>query len=90
MIGACAPAKIDTRLPANHPANPAAEASFFAAPPNPFALNGFDAKPFRPPSDAGVHPGHQEGAGHSHGMPLMAPHSASPADSKQKNTGHQH
>lgn len=90
LIGACAPAKIDTQLSAKHPANPAAEASVFAPPPNPFALNVFDAEPATPSNDAGDHSGHQEGAGHSHGMQPVAPRSAAPADSKQKNTGHQH
>jgi uncharacterized membrane protein len=34
MIGACAATQIDTELPANHPANPAAEAAVFAPPPS--------------------------------------------------------
>jgi len=90
LISACAGTQINTELPANHPANPAAEAAVFTPPPNPFLLTVSEAPPVSPPADTGVHPKPQEGAEHTHGMGPMKPPSAAPADSMQKDSGHQH
>ena len=67
MLGACVSTQIDTRLPENHPANPAAEAAVFVPPSNPFATNAFDTQLVRPPAASGDHPKHREDTGHGHG-----------------------
>ncbi|MBT8365210.1 MAG: hypothetical protein KJP23_10940 [Deltaproteobacteria bacterium] len=96
MIGACATAQIDTELPANHPANPVAEATVFVPPPNPFAMNASDVQPVWPLDSIGDHPKHgdhqkhREDAEHGHGMQTIKPQSAAPASSTEKSTEHQH
>ena len=90
IIGACANTQIDTGLPESHPANPAAEAAVFVPPSNSFAMNAFDTQPVRPPAGSGSHPKHQEGTGHGQGMPTMKPQSATPENSMEESTEHQH
>ena len=96
MIGACTGTQIHTELPANHPANPTADAAVLVPPPNPFAMNTFDSQPVRPPDSTGHHPKHgdhpkhQEDGGHGHGMQPMQQPSAAPGDSTEKSTEHQH
>jgi len=90
IIASCTTTQIDTELPANHPANPTAEAAVFTPPPNPFVVTVTEAPPVSPSADTAVRPELQEGAGHNHDMGPIEPRSAEPADSMQKDTGHQH
>jgi len=90
MIGACANTKIDTELPASHPANPAAETTVLVPPPNPFAMNTSAEQPGGLPVGTGKQSKHQEGAGNSHEMQTMKPQSVAPAGSQEKSTEHQH
>ena len=90
MIGACANTKIDTELPASHPANPAAEAAVFVPPPNPFAMNASAEQPVGLPVGTGKHSNHQEGAGDGHEMQTMKPQRVAPTGSQEKSTEHQH
>jgi len=89
-LGGCAGDSVRTELPANHPANPTAEAAVFTPPPNPFVVTVTEAPPVSPSADTAVRPELQEGAGHNHDMGPIEPRSAEPADSMQKDTGHQH
>jgi hypothetical protein len=89
-LGGCAGEPVRTDLPANHPANPAAESAVFVPPANPFALKAFNVEPARPTAGTGDHPKDQKQAEHGHEMPTMMPHSAAPMGSKEKSTEHRH
>lgn len=88
--GGCSTTQINTELPLNHPANPAAEASGFVPPPNPFATDVSLAEPSRPRSDAGKSEKQQEGAMHHHEMQTMQPKNDTPDGSQKEKTEHQH
>ena len=89
-IGGCSNTQINTELPLNHPANPAAEASAFVPPPNPFATDISLAEPERPRSDAGKSEKPQAGAMHHHEMQTMQPDNNTPDSSPEKKTEHHH
>jgi len=89
-IGGCSNTQISTELPLNHPANPAAEASAFVPPPNPFATDASFAEPGRQKPDAGKSEKQPEDAMHPHEMQTMQPKNDTPDSSPEKNTEHQH
>jgi len=68
IIASCTATQIDTELPANHPASPAAEAAVFVPTPNPFALNEFAGQPVLPSAGTGGHQKPSAAAGHGHDM----------------------
>ena len=90
IIASCTTTRIDTELPANHPASPAAEAAVFVPPPNPFALNEFAGKPVLPSAGTGGHQKPSATAGHGHDMQPMTPQIAAPANDRKNSTEHHH
>jgi len=89
-IGGCSNTQINTELPLNHPANPAAEASAFVLPPNFFATGVSLVEPGPPQSNAGKSEKQQNGAMHHHEMQTMQPDNDTPDSSPAKKTEHQH
>ena len=90
ISGGCSTTQINTELPLNHPANPAAEESAFVPPPNSFATDLSLAEPERPRSDAGKSEKQQEGMMHHHEMQTMQPKNDAPDGSQKEKTEHQH
>jgi len=89
-IGACSNTQISTELPLSHPANPAAEASAFVLPPNPFATDVTLSDPDRPRPDTAKSDKQQAGGTHQHEMQTMQPEKDSPESDPDMKTEHQH
>jgi len=89
-IGACSNTQFSTELPLNHPANPAAEASAFVPPPNPFATDATLSDPDHPRSDTAKSEKQQASGTHQHEMQPMQPEKNSPESDPEKKTEHQH
>jgi len=89
-IGACSNTQISTELPLNHPANPAAEASAFVPPPNPFTTDVTLSDPDRQRSDTAKSEKQQADGMHQHEMQTMQPEKNSPESSPEKKTEHKH
>ena len=89
-IGACSNTQISTELPLNHPANPAAEASAFVPPPNPFATHITISDSERQRSDTAKSEKQQTGGMHQHEMHPTQPEKDSPESNPEKKTEHQH
>jgi hypothetical protein len=89
-ISACSNTQISTELPANHPANPAAEASAFVPPPNPFSADASDFESARPRSDVGNSKHPQVGTIQQHDLHTMQPEKDTHENIPEKKPDHQH
>jgi hypothetical protein len=89
-ISACSNTQISTELPANHPANPAAEASAFVPPPNPFSADASVSEPARPRSDGGNSEHPQVGTIQQHDLHTMQPEEDAHENIPEKKPDHQH